>query len=459
MPCQKYPGICLILFLLSLFLPAPLLSAIPSRPDNIPDSIVTLSSGYVLVVDKQYQKIYAFKKNENFSKVFEAPCSTGKNPGAKQNTGDARTPNGVFFTTKILHKPGPPETYGTLAFPLDYPTLTDKRAGRNGYSIWIHGTTKPLSPLQSNGCVVLRDSDMHRLTNIIFFNKTPVIIQESINWISQNQAPAARDDLYRILALWNAYFRDGDIKSLDSLYLPGAEIKGKKREDLLQKFKSMKQLNDHFLLLPRDVSILRQENTAIIMFDQISSVGNDNSFQGAYTKLVLERTNNRWFIVDDVTAPATTTTAVSPSNKNVVSRTATPAQKEQLRNNAGTDIRTTAQKEQPKTNAVDEVSALVSKWAASWKSGDMKTFRNCYAAGFKARNMNLKDWVAHKNNVRKHSKNINVRIENLRVTVDSTTAKASFTQYYSSSILKSKSSKKLDIKKIDGEWKILRETI
>ncbi len=445
---KRYFAIYVILFLCLFLFPQQSFSGTSSRPENIPDSIITLSSGYVLVVDKQYQKIYAFKKNGAFSKVFESPCSTGKNQGAKQSTGDAKTPNGVFFATKLLHNPGSPEIYGTLAFPLDYPTLSDKRAGRNGTNIWIHGTTKPLSPLQSNGCVVLRDSDLHRLTDLIYFNKTPVIIQESINWISPKQIPPAKEELERILALWNRYSISADMKSLDALYLPGAEVKGKRREELIRKFKSLKPLNDHFLLQPRDVSILRQENTAIIMFDQIVAVNNDNSFQGAYNKLVLERLNNRWFIVDDVTSTAST-------DKNIArtaTATAVPVQKNQIKTDSNTGTNTN-------TSTTGEVTALLTKWAASWKSGDMKKFRSCYAVNFKSKNMSLDDWVSHKNDVRKRSKNINVRIDNIRITADTINATASFTQYYSSSILKSKSSKKLELKKIDGGWKITRETI
>ncbi len=443
---KKYFGIYVILFLCWFLFPAQSFSAISSRPENIPDSIISLSSGYVLVVDKQYQKIYAFKKNGAYSKVFESPCSTGKIQGAKQSTGDAKTPNGVFFATKMLLKPGAPEIYGTLAFPLDYPTLSDRRAGRNGTNIWIHGTTKPLSPLLSNGCVVLRDSDLHRLTDLIYFNKTPVIIQESINWISQNQIPSAKEELERILALWNRYSIDADMKSFDALYLPGAEVKGKKREELIRKFKSLKPLNNHFLLQPRDVSILRQENTAIIMFDQIVAVNTDNSFQGAYTKLALERLNNRWYIVDDVSVTPNTDKNIARSTSTTTATTTAAV------------IPATPNK-QIKTDMNGEVAALVAKWAASWKSGDMKSFRSCYAVNFKSKNMNLNDWVSHKNDVRKRSKNINVRVDNLRITVDSALATTSFTQYYSSSILKSKSSKKLELKKIDGEWKILRETI
>jgi murein L,D-transpeptidase YafK len=390
-----------------------------------------MSSGYVIVVDKQYQKFYVFQKNNTFSKVFEAPCSTGKNPGAKNISGDAKTPNGIFFVTKIRRNTGLSETYGSLAFPLDYPTLADKRAGRNGNNIWIHGTTKPLTPLQSNGCVVLLDSDLKRLTDLIYFNKTPVLIQESVNWISQNQTSSSKEELELILLSWNKSFIDGDIKNLDSLYLPGAELKGKKRDDIFNKLKLSKPLNKHFLLQPRDVSILRQDNTAVIMFDQIFAVNNDNSFQGFYNKLILERINNKWYIVDDAAASSISDKKLAPANIN---------------------------REETKTDSNNSINEFVNKWVNSWKSGDMKSYRSCYASNFKSKNMNLNDWVNHKNDVRKRSKNIKISIDNLNIKSDGNNATASFVQYYSSSILKSRSSKRLELKKIAGEWKIIKET-
>ncbi|MGB5216797.1 MAG: L,D-transpeptidase, partial [Smithella sp.] len=194
-----------------------------SKTTKIPDSIVSIASGYVVVVDKKYQKIYVFHKSGNFSKVFEAPCSTGKNSGSKQIAGDQRTPNGIFFTTKIMHNPGPPEVYGSMAFPLDYPTLIDKRAGRNGSNIWIHGTTESLLPKQSKGCVVLRDNDLKRLANFIFLNKTPVIISESLNWVPQDYVPSSKNELENILASWNKAFIEKDIEKIDSLYMQGTE--------------------------------------------------------------------------------------------------------------------------------------------------------------------------------------------------------------------------------------------
>jgi len=400
---------------------------------KIPDSIVSISSGYAIVVDKKLQKIFVFHKDENFTKVFEARCSTGKNSGSKEIAGDAKTPNGIFFATKILHNPGPPETYGSMAFPLDYPTLADKRAGRDGNNIWIHGTTKSLLPKQSKGCVVLRDNDLKRLANFIYLNRTPVIISESVKWVPQNHVSPYKNELERILTIWNKAFTEKDISRIDSLYMEGAEIKGKRREELHDKIRNLKYLNKHFILEPRDISILQEDNNAVIIFDQIFSVGSNNTFQGFYNKLILERINNKWYVVDDATPPGAGMKHMAMAR--------------------------TKHKEINDYTTQKELRILVAKWLNSWKSGDMKTFRDCYTADFKSKDMDLDAWVSHKIAVRQNSDNINIRIDNLKISADENTATAFFIQHYSSSILRSKGKKTLELKKIDGEWKIFREII
>ena len=420
----------IILSFLFFFYPINASSSISPGSEKIPDSIVSLSSGYIIVVDKQFQKLYVFHKNGTFSKVFEAACSTGKKPGSKQVAGDAKTPNGIFFATKILHKPGPPEVYGSMAFPLDYPTISDKRAGRDGNNIWIHGTTKTLLPTQSNGCVVLHDSEMQRLANFIYLNKTPVIISEFLKWVPQNQVSPSKSELERILTSWNKAFIENDIKTIDSLYLQGSEIKGKRREELNNKVKYSKNLNKHFILQPRDISILQENNNAVIIFDQIFAVNNNNSFQGFYNKLILEKINNKWYVVDDATTPAVTTKTLAQVN---------------------------SKQNETKSTSKEAVRNLVNKWVASWQSGDMKTYRSCYAPNFRSKEMNLNAWVSHKADVRQNSKNIHIRIDNLQISADANIATAVFTQNYSSSILKNKGKKKLELRKINDEWKISKE--
>jgi len=105
----------------------------------------------------------------------------------------------------------------------------------------------------------------------------------------------------------------------------------------------------------------------------------------------------------------------------------------------------------------EDVRNLITKWLTSWKSGDMKTYRSCYASDFQSNRMNLNAWISYKTNVRKNSKDINIHIDNLQISADENIATAVFTQYYSSSILNSKGMKTLELRKIGKKWKIYRE--
>lgn len=431
MPFQVIFSIFFAISSLFLFLPSEVLSRSVQTLEKIPDSIVAVSTGYVIAVDKQRQKLYVFKKNSVISKVFEVNCSTGKNQGSKQISGDAKTPSGIFFATRILRNPGAPETYGTLAFPLDYPTLSDKKAGRNGTNIWIHGTSKPIVPFQSNGCVVLNDKDIHNLAKFIYLNKTPVIIAETIQWVPQNQIIPVKEELEKILSSWIKGYSEGNINAIDALYLQDHQMKGKKREQLISRISNIKNINQHFILEPRDISILQQNSDAVILFDQITDINKNNSFEGSFNKLALQRINNKWLIIDDVSQPALTqkTDSAPPNRSNM---------------------------ESPSPDAVRK---LINRWAESWESGNMTTFRSCYASNFRAQGMSLNEWVDHKTSVRERSKNIKIRIDNIQISGGNSQAVAVFTQHYSSNLLKSKGKKKLEFKKINGTWKIYRETM
>jgi murein L,D-transpeptidase YafK len=416
----------------SLLLPPNVLSNIGRNLEKIPDSIVSVSSGYVIAVDKRRQMLYVFKKGSGFYKVFETNCSTGKNQGSKQVSGDAKTPTGIFFPTKILMNPGPPETYGTLAFPLDYPTMTDKKSGRNGDNIWIHGTSKPIAPFQSSGCVVLNDKDIHALAKYIYLNKTPVIIAETISWIPQNQTLPVKSELERVLASWTKAYLTGNINAIDMLYLRNYQLKGKKREQLFSQLSNIKNINQHFILEPKDVSILRQNNEAVIIFDQITDIKKDNSFTGSFNKLALQKISNRWFIIDDGTMQ-------------------TPEQ--------NINRQTTAIRPDTDPSSKEAIQKLISLWAKSWQSGNMSAYRACYMPDFRAQGKSLNAWVNHKINVRENSKNINIRIANLRISGNDNQATAIFTQHYSSNLLKSQGVKKLALRKMNGKWKIYQETM
>ncbi|MGA9111866.1 MAG: tetratricopeptide repeat protein [Smithella sp.] len=128
---------------------------------------------------------------------------------------------------------------------------------------------------------------------------------------------------------------------------------------------------------------------------------------------------------------------------------------------AGSNLAQTNDK-QDKTKSIPEndVRILITKWLASWRSGDMKTYRSCYdESNFQSKGMNLDAWISSKADVYKKSKNIKINIDHLQISAHANTAKAVFTQNYQSSIFKYKGKKTLELRKIGDEWKIYKEFI
>ncbi|MGA2781704.1 MAG: surface-adhesin E family protein [Smithella sp.] len=126
---------------------------------------------------------------------------------------------------------------------------------------------------------------------------------------------------------------------------------------------------------------------------------------------------------------------------------------------AVTENLTPVSSKQNETKSIPEedVRNLVNKWLASWQSGDIDSYRSCYASDFQSEGMNLNAWIAYKTNVRQISKKISIRIEDLKISAVANIATAVFTQHYRSALLKHSGKKKLELRKINDEWKIYRE--
>jgi len=269
------------------------------------------------------------------------------------------------------------------------------------------------------------------LAKFIQLNKTPVIIVESIRWIPQNQTSPVKQELEKVLSDWTKGYLEGNIHAMDKLSLKDFQITGKKRERLAGSLSNIQNIKQHFVLEPRDISILRHDEDAVIVFDQITAVNKDGSFSGSFQRLSLQNINHRWLILDDEapTAP-------------VVQKTVRPV--------------TATDKESAAKAAIQR---LVNRWAKSWESGNMSAYRSCYAPNFRGQGMNLDQWVSHKISVRDRSKNIRIRIANVRISAAGNQATAVFQQHYSSNLLKSSGAKKLELSKINGTWKITRESM
>jgi len=110
--------------------------------------------------------------------------SQGRYGVNKAKEGDQRTPLGVYYVNARIPGPKLPDFYGTGALPINYPNEWDKRNGRSGSGIWLHGTpsdnfSRP--PLSSDGCVVLANPDLQSLYATAEVGKTVVVISDTCN--------------------------------------------------------------------------------------------------------------------------------------------------------------------------------------------------------------------------------------------------------------------------------------
>ncbi len=173
----------------------------------IPEPIWQLdrSQPYIFVVDADKSRLFVYR-NENGIPQYNADfyVTIGKNGSEKKYAGDKRTPLGVYFTSpKLTQKLA--DTYGDAAYPLSYPNEIDRREGKTGSGIWLHGTphdTFSRAPQSSDGCVVLSNQDLSTLAPILQQGNIPVIVSKGLEWLKPNQTSKDKQILLDSIETW-----------------------------------------------------------------------------------------------------------------------------------------------------------------------------------------------------------------------------------------------------------------
>jgi murein L,D-transpeptidase YafK len=171
---------------------------------------------YAVVVDTQKSRLYLYRNADGTPHfVADYYVSQGKLGAEKMREGDQRTPIGVYHVTASLPRQKLTDFYGTGAFPISYPNDWDRRMGRNGHGIWLHGTppdTFSRPPKASDGCVVLSNPDLDKLGRTLQVGLTPVIISNSIEWLSLDDWQAERNSLLAVIEEWRQDWESRDIE-------------------------------------------------------------------------------------------------------------------------------------------------------------------------------------------------------------------------------------------------------
>jgi murein L,D-transpeptidase YafK len=170
---------------------------------------------FAIVVDTHKSRLYLYR-NDNGTPRFVADyyITQGKLGADKIREGDKKTPIGVYHVTSMLPRQKLGDFYGSGAYPISYPNEWDKRMGRNGHGIWLHGTpanTFSRPPKDSDGCVVLANQDLDAVAKTLQIGLTPVIISNNIEWLSLDDWQSERTALTQVMDEWRRDWESRDV--------------------------------------------------------------------------------------------------------------------------------------------------------------------------------------------------------------------------------------------------------
>lgn len=396
----------------------------------IPDSLVSLAAGHAIVVDKTMQRLFVYRfDGTSFQRTYEAACSTGKNKGTKIQSGDARTPEGIYFPIESFSDEELAAIYGSMAFDLSYPNILDEKEGKNGNNIWLHGTDKPLKPYNSNGCIALENDDLGAVSRFITLNETPIIIQDYIKWVPPPIQIAQRDDITPFIDKWTSTVSHGSVRKLTKLYGKNSRYDKKGKDRLAKQIQTLKKYGGGVTLVPKDLSLLKHGKYTVAMFRQEFTV-NGRPYHAGLRKLFLKKWHNDWYIEGEVTVNPRQErqfiAALEKTNKDYANR--------------------------------HDIRKIFDTWVASWEAGDMKVYASFYAEDFRSKGMDRDQWLADKSNLSRRNKDIHIGVKNFKVTHQSRhKVIATFEQRYRSSRVNDVGIKTLYLENLDNSWKICKE--
>lgn len=410
------------------------------RPGLIPDLFVSMPASerptYALVVEKKSQQLTLFKYDGQFEVIETMKCSTGKARGDKKISGDKKTPVGAYFFTREFSDQELAPLYGTRAFPIDYPNLMDRREGRNGYAIWMHGTNRPLKDRDSNGCIALVNQDIDKLSEYISLKDTPILIAEKIDYKPYARAQSEDAAVRKFLAAWSNALATGTyhdyLAHYDAQYLPDISW----WMQWLNTRRPSPSATGVIATRLDYLGIYKHRELYVAIFDQRLSVGAIDALAG----------RRKIFIAD------------IEGNPRIVGDTFMAADGAQPKQTGGYPLVAAARTLRSRHSGDEAIAQLIDRWLAAWSGKDIKAYGDCYAQHFRSKRMDKQKWLAYKERLNKTYSFIHVTGENIKIFRDQDRATVTLFQTYASNAIKAKGIKTLSLRLEDGKWKIFRET-
>jgi murein L,D-transpeptidase YafK len=277
----------------------------PAIDGKRPEPFVQLAPQvrYALAVDASRSRLYVLENAPmGPRRVLDMYATIGASGSGKAKEGDKRTPVGVYNILSAIEQEKLTDFYGAGAFPLDYPNVLDKKSGKSGSGIWIHGVPKETfarAPRSSEGCIVVSNEDLKTLTPYIQPGSTQIAITESINWIPVAQVSKEEHALRKALESWRTDWESRDLnKYLDHYATNFFSDKVSSRDEWRVVRKSVTEEKSFIAVNLENLTIAQlpmPRDTMLVMFDQ--SYKSDTAQTTLRKRQYWQREGSRWKII------------------------------------------------------------------------------------------------------------------------------------------------------------------
>lgn len=257
---------------------------------------------HAIVVDTSKSRLYLFENNNGEPRyISDYYITQGKAGAEKSREGDQKTPLGVYFVTSSLPLEKIGDFYGVGAFPLNYPNEWDKRMGRSGHGIWLHGVPKDTfsrAPRASNGCVVLSNPDMAELGKSLQIGLTPVIISDKVEWASPEEWRSQRERFKGEIEAWRRDWESLDNERYLRHYSEKFSANGQNFSNFSAQKRQVHASKSALKVSVSDISLFQypgKENLMVVSFTQDYRSNNLNNVMKKRQYWQLE--NGQWRII------------------------------------------------------------------------------------------------------------------------------------------------------------------
>lgn len=397
-----------------------------AKPRLVPASLLKWpeeGSDYAILVDKSTQQVFVYHRDDLFTPVRIYRSSTGENDGPKTRKNDRKTPEGIYFFTETILKKDLAPIYGNRAFPIDYPNPLDKKEGKKGYGIWFHGTNKPLTPYDSNGCIVLDNPHIDELTSYIQLHDTPAIISSKVEMVDPDALEKEKIALEEIIESWRKGWESKEIDRYMSFYGPKFNS-GRKNWHQWKAYKArLAKRYKHIEVEIDNLRIFKNDGVVLAKFDQRYSTPRFESW--GEKRLYLQQNSDEWKIVGEFFQ---------------VAKQPRPAPK------------------RPLLSSSEDIKIFISSWKKAWEDKDLEAYISFYDSQFRSRGMDLEAWKTHREGLNRKYRSLKIDIRDLIVVQFSNDkARVSFKQDYRANGYHDFGLKKIFLTKEGQHWKIKKE--